>query len=96
MDENRVPTIETDCNNERVRFNHSLSDLKAESHLERVRRERQAEQAVVEATREYQLEQLFRDLEEALDALDRITEEHELLLASQAMKTGSHRRIHCK
>ena len=42
---------------------------------ERVCRERQAEQAVVEATEEYQLEQLFRDLEEALDALDRIAEE---------------------
>ena len=79
MDENRVPTIETDCNNERVRFNHSLSDLKAESHLERVRRERQAEQAVVEATREYQLEQLFRDLEEALDSITEESNEREAL-----------------
>jgi SWIM zinc finger len=36
---------------------------------------RKAEQAAIEATEEYQMEQLFRDLEEALDALDRIAEE---------------------
>ncbi len=55
---------------------HKRAALAAnELDKERVRRERQAEQAAVEATKEYQLEQLFRDLEEALDALDRIAEE---------------------
>jgi hypothetical protein len=36
---------------------------------------RKTEQAAVEATEEYQLEQLFRNLEESLEALDRIAEE---------------------
>lgn len=54
---------------------HKRAALAAnELDKERVRRERQAEQAVVEATEEYQIEQLFRDLEEALDELDRIAE----------------------
>ncbi len=55
---------------------HKRAALAAnELDKERVRHERQAEQATIEATKEYQLEQLFRDLEEALDALDRIAEE---------------------
>jgi SWIM zinc finger len=54
---------------------HKRAALAAnELDKERVRRERQTEQAVVEATEEYQIEQLFRDLEEALDELDRIAE----------------------
>jgi hypothetical protein len=35
-------------------------------------RERQREQAQVEATPQYQLDQLFRELEDALEALDRM------------------------
>jgi hypothetical protein len=40
-----------------------------------VRRGRQAEQAAIEATKEYQFEQIFRDLEDALANLDRIATE---------------------
>jgi hypothetical protein len=55
---------------------HKRAALAAEEHYKRAqRRERLNEQARIEATKEYQLEQLFRDLEDALDALDRIAEE---------------------
>ena len=39
------------------------------------RAQRQAEQAAIEATKEYQFEQLLRELEDALDNLDRIARE---------------------
>jgi hypothetical protein len=55
---------------------HKRAALAAEEHYkQQVRRERQVEQAAVEATEEYQLDQLFHELETALNALDKIAEE---------------------
>jgi hypothetical protein len=55
---------------------HKRAALAAEEHYnQQVRRERQAEQAAVEATEEYRLDQLFHELETALNALDKIAEE---------------------
>ena len=55
---------------------HKRAALAAEEHYKQAqRRERLQEQAEVEATKLYQFEQLFRELEDALAALDRIAEE---------------------
>jgi hypothetical protein len=55
---------------------HKRAALAAEEYFKATERARRLnEQATVEATEEYQLDQLFNDLEEALDALDRIAEE---------------------
>lgn len=55
---------------------HKRAALAAEEHYKQAQhRERLNEQARIEATKEYQMEQLFRDLEDALDALDAIAEE---------------------
>jgi hypothetical protein len=42
------------------------------------------EQATVEATEEYQFEQLFRDMEDVLDTLDAIAAESDLRAAQRS------------
>lgn len=52
---------------------HKRAALAVEEYEQaRVRAQRRQEQASIEATKEYQFEQLFRDLEDALANLDRI------------------------
>jgi hypothetical protein len=55
---------------------HKRAALAAEEHYKTERlQERINEQECFEATKEYQIEQVIRDLEDALDALDAIAQE---------------------
>ncbi len=55
---------------------HMRAALAAEEHYKATEQaRRQQEQVEIEATKLYEFEQAFRDLEDALDALDRIAQE---------------------